>query len=152
MISELDKPTIARVVPKKLNAGTGLASQASTSQKSQIKHSLREGWSRLRTLRKLAYIQLNRQMPCPPRGTVPANQKCGRRLFHSAHPVRPRSWRRPSQLCQPKDTARLPGGNPRVSCASHWKSCKEFNGNGILNYYHFQCEIALLEHKICFDY
>jgi hypothetical protein len=45
--------------------------------------------SRLRTQHKeakLAYIKLNRQMPCPPRGTVPVNQAhCGR-IFHLSIP------------------------------------------------------------------
>src|SRR6266567_7205083 len=49
---------------------------------------------------KLAYVRLNSQTPCPPRGAVPVNQGCCRRLFHSRHPDRLRSWLRPPQLCQ----------------------------------------------------
>jgi RHS repeat-associated protein len=60
---------------------------------------------------KLTYVRLNRQTPCPPRGAacravavlrrlIPVNQECCRRLFHSQHPDRFRSWLRPSQLCQ----------------------------------------------------
>jgi hypothetical protein len=63
---------------------------------------------------KLPYIRLNRQTPCPPRGAarraaavlrrlIPVNQGCFRRLFHSQHPDRFRSWLRPPQLCQTKD-------------------------------------------------
>ena len=72
-------PTKAREMPRKIYAGLA---------------------SRLRTMRKLAYIRLNRQTPCPPRGAVPVNQGCCRRLFHSQQPDRLRSWRRPSQLCR----------------------------------------------------
>ena len=54
---------------------------------------------------QIAYIRLNSQTPCPPRGAVPVNQGCSRRLFHSQHPDRLRSWLRPSQLCQTKDFA-----------------------------------------------
>jgi len=54
---------------------------------------------------KLTYIRLNCQTPCPPRGAVPVNQGCSRRLFHSQHPDRLRSWLRPFQLCQTKDLA-----------------------------------------------
>jgi hypothetical protein len=43
---------------------------------------------------KLAYISLNIQTPCPPRGAVPVNQGCRGRLFHSRHPDRFRSWMR----------------------------------------------------------
>jgi len=32
---------------------------------------------------KLAYIKLNSQTPCPPRGAVPVNQGCFGRFFHS---------------------------------------------------------------------
>ena len=46
-------PTIARVVPLKLNTRAA---------------------SRLRTLRKFAYVHLNSQTPCPARGAVPVNQ------------------------------------------------------------------------------
>ena len=38
---------------------------------------------------KLAYIRLNSQTPCPPRGAVPVNQGCCGRLFHSATPGSP---------------------------------------------------------------
>jgi len=61
----------------------------------------------------LAYIRLNIQTPCPPRGAVPVNQGCCRRLFHSQHPDRLRSW------------MRLPGSvNQRMSS---WQ--KSGNGN-----------------------
>src|ERR1700678_1635989 len=54
--------------------------------------------SRLRTRHqeaKLAYIQLNIQTPCPPRGAVPVNQGYCGRFFHSQRPDRLRSWMRP---------------------------------------------------------
>ena len=54
-------------------------------------------------MRKLAYIRLNRQTPCPPRGAVPVYQACCGRFFHSQHAVRIRSWRRPFRLCRSID-------------------------------------------------
>src|SRR2546427_4723062 len=49
---------------------------------------------------KLAYVKLNIQTPCPPRGAVPVNQGCCGRLFHSRHPARFRSWMRLPRLCE----------------------------------------------------
>src|SRR6266567_2983895 len=46
------------------------------------------GYERPSSGAKLAYVRLNSQTPCPPRGAVPVNQGCSRRLFHSRHPVR----------------------------------------------------------------
>ena len=54
-------------------------------------------------MRKLTYIRLNRQTPCPPRGAVPVYHTCCGRFFHSQHAVRIRSWRRPFRLCRSID-------------------------------------------------
>ena len=43
---------------------------------------------------KLAYITLNTQTPCPPRGAVPVNTRAWFGVLHSARPVRFRSWLR----------------------------------------------------------
>jgi hypothetical protein len=64
-----------------MNAGTGEASQARHEMVALARVARwRETWSRLRTLLKakpkLAYIRLNSQTPCPPRGAVPVNQGC----------------------------------------------------------------------------
>jgi hypothetical protein len=63
--------------------------------------------SRLRTSWKLAYIKLNSQTPCPPRGAVPVNQGYCGKFFHSQYPLRFRSWLRPPKLC-PKSLASRP--------------------------------------------
>jgi hypothetical protein len=50
-----------------------------------------------------AYIRLNIQTPCPPRGAVPVNQGRTWESFSILSvPVRFRSWMRPSQLCKQK--------------------------------------------------
>jgi len=49
---------------------------------------------------KIAYILLNTQTPCSPRGAVPVNQGRCSRLFHYERPDRFRSWMRLPQLCQ----------------------------------------------------
>jgi hypothetical protein len=88
---ELDTPTIASVMPKKIKRRDSF-SVTNASQNEA----------------KLTCVKLNRQTPCPPRGAVPANHGNCRRLFHSQHPDRFRSWRRPSRLCQTKDLANAP--------------------------------------------
>jgi hypothetical protein len=56
--NELDTPTIARVLPMKMERWNSFsATNASQSEA------------------KLAYIRLNIQTPCPPRGAVPVNQR-----------------------------------------------------------------------------
>jgi hypothetical protein len=59
-IIELDTPTIARVVPMKIERWNGF------SATNQVKARL---------------LTLNRQTPCPPRGAVPVNQACLGRFF-----------------------------------------------------------------------
>src|SRR6266852_1546809 len=81
---------------------TGIrTSRANHSTRDAMEFKRWNGFSATNTSRneaKLAYIILNIQTPCPPRGAVPVNQRCRRRLFHSRHPVRSRSWMRLSQL------------------------------------------------------
>ena len=59
---------------------------------------------------KLTYVKLNRQTPCPPRGAVPVNTRMWLEVFHFAHPVRFRSWRRPFQLCARQNFNNCSGG------------------------------------------
>jgi hypothetical protein len=67
---ELYAPTIARMVPARKRWGSFSARNISQSEA------------------KIAYIRLNTQTPCPPRGAVPVNRGCCGRLFHSQHPHR----------------------------------------------------------------
>jgi len=80
---ELYTPTIALVVPMNFERWNSF-SVANTSSSEA----------------KLTYVRLNTQTPCPPRGAVPVHQGCCRRLFHSQHPDRLRSWMRLPQLCR----------------------------------------------------
>jgi hypothetical protein len=57
-IIELYEPTIAPAVPRKMKRWNGF---------SAMNPSQSEG--------KFAYLKLNSQMPCPPRGTVPVNTR-----------------------------------------------------------------------------
>jgi len=61
-------------------------------------------------MKKLANIKLNRQTPCPPRSAVPVNTRMWLEVFHFAHPVRFRSWRRPFQLCGRQNFSNRSGG------------------------------------------
>jgi hypothetical protein len=83
------KPTIAREVPAKLTLGR-VGFPSLPQMVSQILPFASRMAARLQTFRKLAYIRLNSQTPCPPSrlgGTVPVNQGyCG--FFHSQYP----SW------------------------------------------------------------
>jgi hypothetical protein len=64
MVSELDTPTIAHVMPRKFKRWNSFSVTNATQN-----------------VAKLTYVRLNRQMPCPPRSTVPVNQGCGWRFF-----------------------------------------------------------------------
>ena len=82
---ELDTPTIAPELPMRIRRWDSFSVTNASENEA-----------------KLTYIRLNSQTPCPPRGAVPVNQGCCRRLFHSQHPDRLRLWLRLSQLCRPR--------------------------------------------------
>ena len=92
--------------------------------------------------------QTKPQMPCPLRSTVLVNQECCGRFFHSQHPVRLRSWRRPCQLgscrayplsvcwqcrnCRGKIWRSSKGSTQYVRCGFHLKSGSGVTGSGPL--------------------